>query len=489
MTGSLVADHLKTNRQPTQTRSSTYDLTAAFDGRSSADEWPESPDQPGSPNPTPLPIDVLPQVLQRHAVSVADAIQVPTDLPCLLSLSCVSAALAGRVEIDVRPGWREPVGIYTACILPPASRKSPCYRAMVAPVSEWEANAIRQTAPADGRLLAGDITPEEMVCRMAAQGGRLAILEPEPGPLQLLAGHYSKSARLNELKKAWSGETLIVDRVGRATVRVPRPALTLALMLQPGVIESLPHSATFRHEGVLGRILWAAPPHNLGHRLTGAAVPPINEEAENNYRHILHTLLDTSPAGWTEDGMPRPHVLPLTSEAIEVLHAFEAQTEMELADGGRYEEILDWAGKMAGQSVRVAALLALAERVGAGMKLMMPIDGCSMAGAVKLLQALGTHALHVLGCRGDGYTADLCYLLQRLRDLPIGTTESELRAATRGRASIKADAAIVSKLLDDLEARRCARRRIGSHEGQGRPKSPMVDLHPALRPTREVIEI
>ena len=493
-------------------------------------EWPERPHLPGVPDPEPLPLDVLPAVLRDHAHSVADAMQVPEDLPLLLALGCVSAAVAGRVEVSVRTGWTEPVGLYVASIFPPAGRKSPTYAAMVEPVRAWETESIRRATPRmlaasdvvdvaesklagtmaaaaknkatpveveaarlelekarakvppDGRLLAGDITPEAMVQRMAAQGGRLAILEPEPGPLQLLAGRYSDTARLDELKKAWSAEPLTVDRMGRPPLRVSRPALTLCLMVQPGVLEALQNGRAFRYEGVLGRILWCRPPHRLGKRLTGADVPKMDDGAAKAYKLALRKLLDMQLRPAAKDGTSGPYVLRLSPGAVKLLHAWAAEVEPDLGDGGRYAGVRDWAGKMVGHSIRVAALLELAARAGAGR--MPPGDTIgpkAMDGAVRLFRALGTHALVVLvGDLGtDSRTALLQYVLRRARELPEGSTEQDLYQACRGRTGIHSVDDIRAP-MKRLEEHGCIRLLPPTPSGcPGRPPSPTLEIHPA----------
>jgi len=119
-----------------------------------AADWPERPRLPGPPEPERLPLDVLPPALRAHVESVSAALQVPPELPELLALACVSAGAAGRVEVEPRAGWREPVGLYVACILPPAARKSPTYAAMVGPLREWEGQAVQEARP--GYLAAMD---------------------------------------------------------------------------------------------------------------------------------------------------------------------------------------------------------------------------------------------------------------------------------------------------------------------------------------------
>lgn len=491
--------------------------------------WPERPRLPGPPEPERLPLDVLPPALADHAGSLARTLQVPHELPELLALACASAAAAGRVEVEAREGWREPVGIYAAAILPPAGRKSPSFRGMTEPLREWETKAVRLAAPRylaavdavdvarsdleatkkaaakgkatraeveaarfrlteaeaavppEGRLLAGDVTPEALVQRMAAQGGRLAVLEPEPGPLQVVAGRYSDTARLNELNKAWSAEGFTVDRMGRAPLHVRRPALTLCVLLQPEVLENLPNLRAFRAEGLVGRILWCRPPHGLGKRLTGPDVPTLDSHAQARYTRALHRLLELEPEGKEEDGTPIPHRLRLDPDALEILHAFEAEVELHLGDRGRYASIRDWAGKMVGQALRIAALLELAARAGDGRPLVASISPWAMEGAVRLVRALASHALAVLhGLEADPRTGALLYVIRRLRELGDGTTETELRHSARQSKHVEG-AEDLAELVDELESRGCVRRvHPPRRPGPGKPPSPELHLHPAL---------
>ena len=513
------------------TEVTTAEEDAPLRGGSVAD-WPDPPDVPGVP--TPLPLDALPDALRDQVENVADYLQVPADLPMMLGLATVSAAVVGHVVVRARSEWTEPIGIYTACILPPASRKSPAYAAMTAPLREWEAESICAAlprvlaaqdvvdvaekkleslkkkavtgkaapdeiesarldlqkaismVPPDGRLLAGDITAEAMVQRMAAQGGRLAILEPEPGPLQLLGGRYSDSARLDELKKAWSGEAIIVDRVNRPPLRVPCPALALALCLQTGVLESLRNRESFRLEGVFGRILWCKPAPGLGTRLTGAAVPPRNEAAQRAFVRIVRTLLGMKPRSY-DDGTPQPHIIDLSPEALEAHHDFEAEVEPELADGARYGGIGDWAGKMVGQSVRIAALLELASRAGSRASLLDgPISRRSMENAVAIVRALGSHALAVLGPTNKS-AALLRYVLNRARNLvqnppPLengGASLRNLYELTKGRSAIESMDDLTA-IVEELVECGCVRLLGTPTNGPGRPPSPTVEVHPSL---------
>lgn len=507
------------------------DRTAPPSGEAAGlDGWAPEPDEPRLPEPDLLPVDAFPAAIRRHVESVSAALQVPPDLPVTLALSVLSACLAGRLEVEVRPGWREPVGIYTAVILPPASRKSPAFAAMTAPLREWEEARITRAAPLvaaaldavdvaernletkkagvvknkasldevemarmeveearsrippDGRLLAGDITPEALVIRMEKQGGRVALLEPEPGPLQLLAGRYSDRARLDELKKAWSGEALLVDRVGRSPIRVPRPALTLGLCLQPGVLEGLQNAKAFRVEGVLGRFLWCQPNHGLGKRLTGPDVPSLDEKARAEFERTVLTLLEAGPAESGKAEPTDPWVLGLDSRAVSVLHDFEAEVEDDLADGGRFESIRDWGGKAVGHAVRLAALLEMAARAGDCRPLFQdPIGPWAMENGVRIVRALASHALAVLGGMGmNEHTALLQYVLRRACDLPEEDKSlRDLYEKTKGRSEIESMEDL-SAFVESLIERGCIRLCEINRKGPGRPPSPKIEIHPAL---------
>lgn len=494
----------------------------------SIESWPEVPAVPGPPDPEPLPLDVLPRVIRDHVVSVAGATQTPADMGTMLALAAVSATIAGRgvVVVDAR-AWHEPLNIYVSAIQPPASRKSPVFEHMTAPISEWERemwerngeayrrardrvdvaavmleaakkevgrgkkplanvdtarqqlDAAERAVPPLARILASDATPEALVRLMAETGGRIALLSPEADPLGIADGRYSDRARIDELLRAWSGEAIRVDRVSREPIQVPRPALTLAICAQPEALMALQHRRVHRGRGLWGRMLWVQPPHGLGTRKTGRGVPPLDAVAAGRYACVLRVLLTDSGSSVRAD---QRATLALSAEALDLLYGFEGEVERELADGGRWAGIRDWAGKMCGQAVRLAALMELAARADDGGPLWAaPVSPWAMKGAIRLVEALATHAIAVLDEAGmDRRTADAQYVLGRALALPEGSSERDLHRATRDRPGL-GRIEDLRPVLTELEERGCVRVRAVVHNGPGRPASPTVELHPALR--------
>jgi len=206
-------------------------------------------------------------------------------LATMLSLSVCSVEIARRVVVEPRPGWREPVNLFTAVLLEPGNRKSAVFADAMKPLRELEAELVEaarpevaraksdrrqeeerlrkleklaaekgdaearheagnlaadlaeQTEPVLPRLIVDDATAEKLGIMLAEQGGRIASMSPEGGVFDLTAGLYSKSGitQFGEYLKGHSGDDLITDRVSRKSVRVERPALTCAYAMQPAV--------------------------------------------------------------------------------------------------------------------------------------------------------------------------------------------------------------------------------------------------------------
>ena len=393
--------------------------------------WPLEPDLPGPPDPDAIPVDALPPALRAHVESVAGATQTPTDMGVMLVLGAVSAALRGcaEVEVDGR-GWREMVVLYIAAVLPPAARKSAVYAHMTAPLAAWERDAMAAAGPeyrramdrvevarqalahvrqqasrgraqpsavADARaeldaaeaavqpwprMIAADATPEAIVQIMSTTGGSIAIMAPEGDPLAIADGRYTDAARVDELLRAWTGEPITVDRIAREPLRVDRPALTLAVCVQPAALQALAHARVHRGRGLWGRIMWCVPDAGLGRRLTGRDVPHLDLAAAERYARVLRALADAAWAATT------PQLLGLSPEAVELLYRVEGEVERGLAPGGHLSAAPDWAGKAVGQAVRVAALLELAARAEDGRPMWSgPIGAWAMDGGIRLVRA------------------------------------------------------------------------------------------------------
>ena len=120
------------------------------------------------------------------------------------------------------------------------------------------------TVPAVPRLLADDATPEAVATLLADHDGRIAILSTEGGIFETIAGRYARKPNLDVFLKGHASDPIRVDRQGRPAQHIPRPALTVGLMVQPRVIETIADNADFVGRGLLARFLYAMPGSKSG---------------------------------------------------------------------------------------------------------------------------------------------------------------------------------------------------------------------------------
>ena len=113
--------------------------------------------------------------------------------------------------------------------------------------------------PVVPRLLADDATPEATASLLADHGGRIAVVSSEGGVFDTIAGRYSRAVNIDVYLKGHSGDTIRVDREGRPPQYIPRAALTVGLMIQPRVLESIAANRDFTGRGLLARFLYAQP--------------------------------------------------------------------------------------------------------------------------------------------------------------------------------------------------------------------------------------
>jgi replicative DNA helicase len=354
----------------------------------------------------PFPVDALPPWVADMVIAIAEFTQTPLDLPGCLALAALSTAAGGRAELEVRPGWREPLNLYTVVAMPPGSRKSAVFAAMTAPLLEAERQLVDQARPriaeaevrrkaahaeaerrakqasatrdrltreealasaADAaveaeqiivpplpRLIADDVTTEAAASLLAEQGGRLAVLSAEGGIFSTLAGRYSGGVpSLEVFLKGHAGDLLRVDRKGRPAEHIAAPALTLGLALQPEVLTDIARMPGFRGRGLLARILYSLPENTVGRRRVGAAAVPA--PVERSYSSRLTRLVVTFA------DHHEPLRLRLDEEADQRVLDLERALEPRLAPHAELAHVRDWASKLTGATARIAGLIHLSD--------------------------------------------------------------------------------------------------------------------------------
>jgi hypothetical protein len=483
----------------------------------------------------PFPVEVLPSWLGEYVATVATATQTPPDLAGMLALTVLATVAAGAVEIQPRPGWREPLCLFVAVGMDAGTRKSSVFSALTQPVAEFErqqaaaalpaitetttlrriadqaagaAEAAASKAPIDQqeerqaeaiaraaeaanlvvppvpRWLVDDATPEALAGLLATHG-RIALLSPEGDVFDQMAGRYNQSAgpNLGVYLKGHAGDLLKVDRRGRPPEYVQRPCLTIGLTVQPEVLQGLASRPGFRGRGLLARFLYSLPASLVGHRQPGAS--PVPEPVADRYTLELQALAAslTRPAG--DD----PTVLTLDPQAGELLLAFERDLEPRLAaDSGDLAHLAGWAAKLAGATCRVGALLHLASHLRDGWA--HPIGANTLAGAIRLADYLVEHARAVFDLMGaDPRVDDARWLLDWIsRTDQVQFSRRDAHQAARGRFRKATDLEPALRLLEEHGyVRRVDPEPSRDPHGRGRPASPRFVVNP-LHPSSETTE-
>lgn len=358
-------------------------------------------------NPPELRPDLIPGIIGGMAKAVAVSTETPIELSIGLLLPVLASACHGKIMVEIKDGYQEPVNIWTATSLPPGSRKSSVMKKASNPLNEYEtlerqmmeplvkeATIQRNNEEARLKVLRGkyakagpdtidelkkdihelemniteipeypqlwaqDVTPEHLGTLMNNNNGRIAIISAEGGIFDILGGRYSKGvANLDLFLQGHSGDPVRVDRGSRDPVYIGSPALTMGLAVQPDVLRSIADKSSFRGRGLLGRFLYFLPRSNLGYR--NLETGPVSDDIKNQYHDLIFTLLDTDQL--EVDGVKYPYILQLSRDAYQKWLDYYRTVENELKEGGRFEHITDWAGKLPGATARIAGLLHCAK--------------------------------------------------------------------------------------------------------------------------------
>jgi hypothetical protein len=324
--------------------------------------------------------------------------------------------------------------------------------------------------------MADDCTPEKLSSLLAEHGGRMSVFSAEGDVFDLMAGRYGNGANFAVFQKGHAGETLRVDRIHRAPEFIPDPALTLGLAVQPDVIRGLISQPSFRGRGLLGRFLYVWPESLLGRRDTEPA--PLPPSVYLEYCVQLHNLLRLETS-LDDFGNIAPHVLTLSPDGRKAINSFMAWVEPQLGEMGQLHCIEDWAGKLVGAVVRLAALLHMADHSRDAFPWIMPVSAEVVARAITLGRYLIPHSLMAFNEMGADEEAERARFILRWIERTAGTSFSKRDVHQGTRGTFKRIEMIDPPLRILEEHGYIRRREEEPRNGKaGRSPSPVYDVNP-----------
>lgn len=421
-------------------------------------EWGQPREFPDYNLPA-FPCECLPSNIRKYVEAVAENLQVPVDMSATAALAVLALCMSKKYRIDCNnKGWTEPLNLYCVLIAPPSERKSPLLRKMTDIIYEYEnqenkrnkerieqnileksvletkknalirckPNSVSYTPPTQEqldaisreiaefrevkplRLIADDISSEKLNGLLAENNGRMAIISAEGGIFDMMNGKYSSNGvvSIDTFLKGYSGDPIQVDRIGRKSENIINPALSVLLAIQPEVLNGLVGNSTFKGRGLPARFLYSFPKSKIGSR--DSDPPKIPSHVKEEYERTVQLLL----------GLPisdEPQMIHLSSKALELSLSFAKELEPRLAD--ELKDIGDFAGKLHGNIMRIAALLHITRNVFTD-NISEPMQYETLANAITIGNYYLEHAQASYDLMGTSSEIEKAkYLLFRLRTI------------------------------------------------------------------------
>jgi hypothetical protein len=352
-----------------------------------------------------FPINALPPLLRDAILAIEAIAQVPVSLAAQSVLSAASLAAQGFINVETITGQFVPVSLFMFTIAASGDRKSTSDRLAIQPVKEREeqlavqyetdkiaysiaeaaykaatnkakssakgVQAIKEALEDCGKpplppvqpLLTADEPTGPGLQRLFAEAMSSLGLFSDEGAT-FLGGwamqEENQAATGGMLSKLWDGSPIKRIRAGTengSTILFGR-RLCLHLMVQPDIAGKLLGNKAVRSQGLLSRILPVAPKSLKGSRF-------YREPSEDHRAHLrdyqarLGRLLAQEPIYREPTSRALDlAIVNLKPDARAKLIEFSDHCERHIGPGGKYEQISDFASKMAENAVRIAAVIS-----------------------------------------------------------------------------------------------------------------------------------
>lgn len=297
----------------------------------------------------------LPEPVGRWVEAQHASLGVPRTMAIAAALCAAATLVQGKVRVEIKPGWQEPLCLFWLVFSPTGSRKSALLKAATAPIRqlqremedrlrpditaaqnrkarlEVQATRIRRTVkahsyseghqevmnqlreleheleelvvPAVPHWLYDDINPTVVPRKLRhnqeAEGiARLAVLDAEGTFLANLLGRHSGNVNVDPLLKGYGGEPIDMVRTvqGReetADTHLDAAHLTLLLLVQPHLLDSINEHPQLGSNGLLGRCLMS---HlEADDKPMPWDAPPVPQDVQDGYASWLAALSDIPP--------------------------------------------------------------------------------------------------------------------------------------------------------------------------------------------------
>ena len=357
------------------------------------------------PTADPFPFDALGDLLGPAARAILERTQAPDAICAQSVLAAAALTVQGFADVELPTDEVRPVSCFFVSVASTGERKTSVDQCATAPARErerrlgetyardrheyemdlevWEqqrrqvlnnrkttreakraaleALGARPNEPLTPLLTCPEPTFEGLTKLFAGGWPSLGVFSSEGG--QFIGGHGMNQD--NRLKTAaalsglWDGEPLKRVRAGEAPVTLPGRRLALHLLVQPGVGAELLSDPVLADQGLLSRLLVAAPRSKVGTRYWREPSDEAERSLGRYQRRLSEILARPLPMAEGCRNELSPRTLQLSSLSRELWIEFANYVEEEMAPGGQYESIRGLANKLPEHAARLAGVIAL----------------------------------------------------------------------------------------------------------------------------------
>lgn len=380
---------------------------------------------PPMPEAERFPIESLGPVLSSAAAAIARKVQVPEAIAAQSVLAVAALACQAHADVMMPYDQKRPLSLDFVTIAPSGGRKTSADSEALWPVRKrekalkeehehehrlwsiafaaWSAEkkkiegnrklqhderrrALVALGPEPERPLSPFLTVPEptiegLVKAWVNAPAALGIFTAEGG--MFIGGHgMSPDNRLRTAagySEMWDGQPIKRIRALDGVTILHGRRLSMHLMVQPDAAAQFLADPLLRDQGLLSRVLVAAPESIAGTRFYRDVEPEDNDAIHSYGARILSILEAPWPLAEGSRNELEPRVLTITEAATIAWKAFYNHIEGQCGAGGELHPVEDFAAKIAEHAARIAGVLTIVDHVRA-----TEIGSDAMCAALKL---------------------------------------------------------------------------------------------------------
>lgn len=362
-------------------------------------------------DPEPYPVRCLGPVLESAALAIQEKTQAPLAICAQSVLGAATLAVQGHADIELPTGQTKPLSNFLVTVAGSGERKSACDNEALRPIKKHEA-ALREKysaeydeyrnrleswekqrsqilndkkkypgtneknvalaglgsepeAPLNPMLISPEPTIEGMAKHYQSGLPSIGVFSAEGG--QFIGGHGMREEKklltAAGYSSLWDGEPIRRVRAGDGSIMLPGRRLAIHLMAQHDVAAIMLSDRVLADQGLLSRMLVAAPKSSAGTRLWREASAGADVALSRYDARLLNILETPLPLAENTRNELAPPIMGLSPDARQQWVQFADHIEGGLGNGGAFDPIRGLAGKLPEHAARLGASVALTDNL------------------------------------------------------------------------------------------------------------------------------